>query len=68
LLKINDVFGFVESWARFQTYNIKEKTSYIKGRNMTSRFGRNPRGLVVYVKNSISKKVIEIPTEMKEVI
>jgi hypothetical protein len=27
-----------------------------------------PGGLVMYAKNSISKKVIEIPTEMKEVI
>jgi hypothetical protein len=38
------------------------------GRIKTARFGRNPGELVVCVKNSISKKVIEIQTEMKEVI
>jgi hypothetical protein len=46
-LKTNYVFGLVESWARFETYNIKGYNSYIKGRNKTARLGRNPRGLVV---------------------
>jgi hypothetical protein len=67
LLKAN-VFGLAESWARFETYNMEGYTRYIKGRNKTAKFGRKPGGSVVYVKNSISKKVIEIPTEMKEVI
>jgi hypothetical protein len=70
-LRKNDVFGLAESWAEFETYKIKGYTSYIKGSNKTARFGRNPGGLVVYVKNSINsinKKVIEMPTEMKEVI
>jgi hypothetical protein len=40
----------------------------MKGRKKTARFGRKPGGFVVYVKNSISKKDIEIPTEMKELI
>jgi hypothetical protein len=59
LLKTNDVFGLVESWAGFEVCNIKGYTSYIKERNKIARFGRNPGRLVVYVKNSISKKVIE---------
>jgi hypothetical protein len=58
----------VEGWARYETYNIKDYTSYIKGRNKTERFKRSPEGLVAYVKNSIRKKVIESPTGMKEVI
>jgi hypothetical protein len=68
LLKINYAFGLEESCTGFEICNIKGYTSYIKGRNKTARFGTNPGALVVYVKNSISKKVIEIPTKMKEVI
>jgi hypothetical protein len=68
LLKSNDICGLAESWAGFETYNMKGYTSYIKERNKTARFGRNPGGLVVYVKNGLSKKVTEIQTEMKEVI
>jgi hypothetical protein len=68
LLKTNYVFGSAESWAGFETYDVKGYTSYIKEMNKTARFGRNPGGLLVYVKNSLSKKVIEISTEMKEVI
>jgi hypothetical protein len=68
VLKANDVFGLAENWAGFETYNIKGYTSCIKGRNKTARFRRNTGGLVAHVKNSISKKIIEIPTEMKEVI
>jgi hypothetical protein len=49
LLKANDIFGLAESWARFETCNIKGYTSYIKGRNKTARFRRNPR-LVVLIR------------------
>jgi hypothetical protein len=68
LRKTIDVCGLAESWARFEIDNMKGYTSYIKGRNKTARFGRNTGRLVVYVKNSIGKKVIGIATEMKEVI
>jgi hypothetical protein len=68
LLQTNHVFDLAESWAGFETYNIKGYTSYIKGRNEITRFRRNLGGLVVYVKNSIRKKCIETSAEIKEVI
>jgi hypothetical protein len=43
-------------------------TSFIKGRYKITRYGRNPGGLVVYVKNIIDKYVEEIVKEMKEII
>jgi hypothetical protein len=67
LLETNYCFYFDKSWAGFETCSIKGYTSYIKGRNKITRFGRYPGGLVVSVKNSISKKVNEVSTEMKKI-
>jgi hypothetical protein len=64
LLKTDYVFSLAHSWTGFDTHNI----NYIKGKNKITRSGRHPKGLVLYVKNSVSNKVTEIPTEMKEVV
>jgi hypothetical protein len=61
-------FGLADSQAVFDFYNIKRCVCRITGRNKTARFEKNHGGLVVYVKNCIWKKGIQIPSEMKEVV
>jgi hypothetical protein len=39
--------------------------SYSKGRLKTVRYGRNPGGLAIFVREGISRLIIDIPTVMK---
>jgi hypothetical protein len=51
LLKVNYVFGIVESWAGSEKYEISGYQSVNRRRCKKMKYGRNPRGLVVYIKN-----------------
>jgi hypothetical protein len=51
-----------------EKFVIKGHKSFIESRCKITRYGRNPGGLVVYVKNIIDKYVDEIVKEMKEII
>jgi hypothetical protein len=68
LLRGLDILGIAESWAGLETYNISGYTSHFKGRGRISKYGRNPGGLAVYIKDEISKGFIEIGSNMKEII
>jgi hypothetical protein len=67
VLCYHDIFGIAESWAGLEVYEIKGFNSYSKGRSKVAKFGRNPGGLVVYIREGISKRVTEIVTNMKEI-
>jgi len=60
--------GLAESSTGLEKFVIRGYKSFIKGRCKITRYGRNPGGLVVYVKNIIDKYVEEIVKEMKEII
>jgi hypothetical protein len=64
----HDIFGTAESWAGLEVYEINGFISYSKGRTKVMRFGRNPGGLVVYIRQGISKRVTEIATNMEEIV
>jgi hypothetical protein len=68
LLRAQNIFAIAESWAGLEPYNISGYTSYFKGRCKISKFGRNPGGLAVYIKDDISKGVKEIVSDMKEIL
>jgi hypothetical protein len=40
---------------------------YVKGRGRIAKSGRNPGGLIVYIKDNINNRIEEIPTMVKEV-
>jgi hypothetical protein len=42
--------------------------SYSKGRSKTAKYGRDQKGLAVYITQDISKRVIEISSTTREVI
>jgi hypothetical protein len=69
LLRSQDVFVIAESGARFETYKINGYTSYFKGRFKVAKYDRNPRGLMVYIReDDISRRVTEILARMKEIL
>jgi hypothetical protein len=42
--------------------------SYSKGRNKVIKFGRNVGGLIMYIREGISKRGTEIVMNMKDII
>jgi hypothetical protein len=64
----HDIFGITESWAGQEVYEINGFISFSKGRTKVTKFGTNPGGLLVYIREGISKRVTEIPTNMKEIL
>jgi hypothetical protein len=68
LLAAHDIFGISESWTGCEKFDVRGYTSFVKGRGRIVKFGRNPGGLMVYIKDNINNRVKEIPTMMKEVI
>jgi hypothetical protein len=64
----HEIFGIAESWAGLEVYEINGFISFSKGRTKVTKFGRNPGGLVVYIREGISKQVTEIATNMKEIL
>jgi exonuclease III len=68
LLRVQDILGIAESWAGLETYNISGYTSYFKGRCKISKYGRNPGGLAVYIKDDISEGIKVIVSDMKEIL
>jgi hypothetical protein len=63
-----DIFWIAESWAGLEVYEINGFISCLKGRTKVTKFGRNPGGLAVYIREGISKRVTEIVTNMKEIL
>jgi hypothetical protein len=66
LLEANDIFGIAESWAGFEKLDVRGCISYVKGRGRIAKFGGNPGGLIIYIKDNISNRVKEISTTVKE--
>jgi hypothetical protein len=64
----HDIFGIAECWAGLEVYEINGFICFSKGRTKVAKFGRNPGGLVVYIREGIIKRFTEITTNMKEVL
>jgi hypothetical protein len=64
----HDIIGVAESWARQEVFEIHGFINYSKGRLRTARYGRNPEGLAIFVREGISRLIVDIPTVMKELI
>jgi hypothetical protein len=62
----HDIFGIAESWAGLEVFEINGFISYSKGRSRVAKLGRNPAGLVVYIRKRISERVTEISTNVEE--
>ena len=62
------MFGIAESWAELEKYEIRGYQSYNKSRCKITKFGRNPGGLAVYVRNITESNVEEITMEIKEIM
>jgi len=58
----------LQSLTGLEKFVTRGYKSFIEGSYKITRYGRNPGGLVVYVKNIIDKYVEEIVKEMKEII
>jgi hypothetical protein len=49
--------GIAESKAGLETCKVSGYTSYFKGQCKTEKYGRNPGGLTICIKDDISKSV-----------
>jgi hypothetical protein len=68
LLRSPDILRIAESWEGLEIYKVSGYTIYFKGRCKTAKYGRNARGLAVYMKNDFGKCVKEILAIMKEIL
>jgi hypothetical protein len=64
----HDIFGIADSWAGLEVYEINVFISFSKGRTKVTKSGRNPGGLVVYIREGICKRITEIATNMEEIL